>query len=71
MRKIDVIRTDMAHVWASLSDEPRDMLHCHTEYEIFYMIQGDFERFLFHLPASFVCRSITANNDLPVLSRRA
>jgi AraC-like DNA-binding protein len=41
MIKVDVIRTDLAHIWANLSDEPRNRLHCHAEYEIYYITQGD------------------------------
>jgi AraC-like DNA-binding protein len=43
MIKVDVIRTNLAHIWANLSDEPRNRLHCHAEYEIYYIIQGDIE----------------------------
>jgi AraC-like DNA-binding protein len=45
MWKNDVLKTGLIYVWHTRSDEPdRDFdLHCHTEYEIFYIREGSIE----------------------------
>lgn len=43
MEKNDILETDLIYIWSSISNEPRSVLHCHSEYEICYMIQGNVE----------------------------
>ncbi|MDR2482461.1 MAG: AraC family transcriptional regulator [Treponema sp.] len=45
MWKNDVLKTALVYIWHTRSDEPdRDFdLHCHKEYEIFYLIEGGLE----------------------------
>jgi AraC-like DNA-binding protein len=43
MIKDDVVKTDAAYTWFSMSDIPRYVLHCHAEYEVYYFIRGDVE----------------------------
>jgi AraC-like DNA-binding protein len=43
MRNDDILNTDMLYVWSSISDELFQTIHCHAEYEIFYLKRGDIE----------------------------
>jgi AraC-like DNA-binding protein len=43
MRRDDVISTDMAYVWSTISDELYHKIHNHAEYEIYYFMQGNVE----------------------------
>jgi AraC-like DNA-binding protein len=41
VKQDDVVKTELAYTWFSLSDIPRQVLHCHAEYEVYYFIRGD------------------------------
>jgi AraC-like DNA-binding protein len=45
MWKNDVLKTALVYIWHTRSDEPdKDFdLHCHREYEIYYLIEGELE----------------------------
>ncbi|MDR0568420.1 MAG: AraC family transcriptional regulator [Spirochaetaceae bacterium] len=38
-----MLKSDSAYMWSSISDEPYHEIHCHSEYEIYYFMQGDVE----------------------------
>jgi AraC-like DNA-binding protein len=44
MKRDDILKTDMLYVWSSKSNEPFHTIHCHAEYEICYIKQGDVAR---------------------------
>lgn len=43
MKQFDIFKTDLAYVVAAKSDEKYPTIHCHTEYELYYFMQGDVE----------------------------
>jgi AraC-like DNA-binding protein len=39
----DLVQTDSGHAWYNMTNGTRRFFHCHTEYEILYVIQGNVE----------------------------